>query len=347
MRKSLRMLAAFTCAALLMGCSNQTATTTTTVAAGTETKTTAEAAQDNSGGYPARQIDMIVPYSAGGDTDMVARAVADYLSKEWGQPIVVVNQSGGIATSKEVSKAEPDGHTVVVVPSGEASVHHANNTKVTVDFTKDLTAVARLTRFPIAFCVNAEAEWDNFKEFSDWVVKNPDQLTWGSSSMTGPAAITVADWCKAIGADFTKTRMVQASGASDGATKVAGGHIVTHIGAPKGFMPLVEAGKCKLIAVSPFRHTYYSDIPTAEEQGVEGLSYSNAVCLWMPSGVDQSIIDKWNEGLEKAFSDEEFLAGLEKIEAMGDYLNSEDTTAFIKDEIDNYTALAEELGLRK
>ena len=194
--------------------------------------------------------------------------------------------------------------------------------------------------------MNADAPWADFKEFSDWVVENPEELTWGSSSMTGPAAITVADWCRAIGADFSKTRMVQASGAADGATKVAGGHIVTHIGAPKGFMSLVDAGKCRLIAVSPFRHEYYPDIPTAEEQGVTGLSYSNAVCLWMPSGTDQTIIDKWNEGLEKAFQDPEFLASLESIEAMGDYLNSEDTNSFIADEISRYTELAEELGLR-
>ena len=332
-----------TCAlslSMLCGC-GETASTTTDE----ESNSSTLEAQETD--YPKRQIDLIVPYSAGGDTDLAARAVADYLSKEWDQPIVVVNQSGAVATAKEFSKASPDGYTVMAFMSGEASCHNANNVTPTVDFSQDITPIARLTRFPIAFCVKADAPWADFKEFSDWVVENPDQLTWGASSMTGPAAINVADWCNAIGADFSKTRMVQADGAADGATKVAGGHITVHIGAPKGFMSLVEAGKCRLIAVSPFKHTYYPDVPTAEEQGVSGMTYSNAVCLWMPNGVDQAIIDKWNAGIEKAFSDPEFLASLEKIQAMGDYLNAADTKEFIQSEIDNYTALADELGLRK
>ena len=329
--------------AMLGGCSNATSSETASAPAAEDVSSVKEQKTD----YPKRQIDLIVPYSAGGDTDLAARAIADYLSKEWDQPIVVINQSGAVATAKEFSRAKPDGYTVMAFMSGEASCHNANNVTPTVDFSKDVTPIARLTRFPIAFCVKADASWADFKEFSDWVVANPDQLTWGASAMTGPAAINVADWCHAIGADFNKTRMVQANGAADGATKVAGGHITVHIGAPKGFMSLVDAGKCKLIAVSPFKHTYYPDILTAEEQGVPGMTYSNAVCLWMPNGVDQAITDKWNAGIEKAFSDPAFLESMEKIQAMGDYLNAKDVKSFIQGEIDNYTVLAEELGLRK
>ena len=344
MKKILALILA--CAWLLMVLSGCAGTSSSQAPQASESASTSQnVSQDTD--YPKRQIDLIVPYSAGGDTDLAARAIADYLSKEWDQPIVVINQSGAVATAKEFSRAEPDGYTVMAFMSGEASCHNANNVTPTVDFSKDVTPIARLTRFPIAFCVKADAPWADFKEFSDWDVENPDQLTWGASSMTGPAAINVADWCNAIGADFTQTRMVQADGAADGATKVAGGHITVHIGAPKGFMSLVDAGKCRLIAMSPFQHTYYPEIPTAEEQGVPGMTYSNAVCLWMPNGVDQAIIDKWNAGIEKAFADPVFQESMAKIEAMGDYLNAEDTKAFIQEEIDNYTALAEELGLRK
>lgn len=296
--------------------------------------------------YPRRQIELVVPYSAGGGTDLVARAVAGYLSKSWGQPISVINQSGVIAATREALNARPDGYTAVVIPFGELTTTIAANTKPPFGIDK-ITFIARLSKYPVGFTVKGDAPWKNFKEFSDWVVEDPTRLTWGSGSMSSPAAFIVADWMNAIGADFKKARMVSITGAADSATKVAGGHITLQIGDILGAKALADAGKLRVLAVSPYRNDLFPDIPTAEENGVSGLTFSNGVGLLMPAGVPREIVEKWNGSLEKMYADPEFLDSLKSINAIAGYMGSGEYEEFVKEQVQRNTELAEKLGLRK
>lgn len=296
--------------------------------------------------YPEREIQIVVPYAAGGGTDLIARLVADYVSKEWGAPITVINKTGPVPTAVETLAAKPDGYTMLVLTCGDVGASVAANKEPPFDPEK-VTYIARMTKYPIAFTVNAEQPWADFKEFSDWVVKNPSDLTWGSSSLSSCTTFIVADWLDSIGADFAKTTMVPITGSADTAAKVAGGHIVVQVGDIQGARSLTEAGKLKTLCVSPYTHDEYPDIKTAEEQGVTGMSMSNGTSLLMPYGVPEEIVAKWDETLTKLFNDESFLAEVEKINALAGYMNSTDYEAFAQDEIARYQELAEKYGLCK
>lgn len=300
---------------------------------------------DKDAQYPTRQVEIYVPYAAGGVNDLVARLVADYVSKEWKQPIVVVNKTGSIATAKEVLKSEPDGYTALVMSIAELGASTASNSVPPVNI-DEITYVARLAKFPISFTVKADAPWKDFKEFSDWAVQNTDQVTWCSVGMTSPSAFQVAEWLKVIGADFNKSRMIASTGSADGATKVAGGHAVLNTGDILGAKAMIEAGKLKSMAVSPYKNDFFPDVPVAEEY-VKGLTLGNGVGLMMPKGTPDDVVKKWNDTLEKMYTDTDFQAGMKKISVMEGYMNSSDFANFVKEDVEVYVKLANEFGLKK
>ena len=295
--------------------------------------------------YPERQVEIYVPYSAGGVNDLVARQVADYLTKEWGEPVVVINKSGSTATAKEVFAMEPDGYTALIMSIAEIGASTASNDVPPFDYKNDVTYLARLAKFPISFTVKGDAPWNDFKEFSDWAVENPSEVTWCAVGMTSPSAFQVAEWMKAIGADFTQSRLIASKGSSDGATKVAGGHAVLNTGDITAAKSMIDAGKLKSLAISPFEHEYF-DVPLASDY-VSGLTLGNGVGLMMPAGVPEEIVEKWNTTLEKMQSDPDFLAGMESISVMTGYMPSDEFQAFVEEDVATYIKLADEFNLKK
>ncbi|MGI6187920.1 MAG: tripartite tricarboxylate transporter substrate binding protein, partial [Brevibacillus sp.] len=225
--------------------------------------------------YPDKQIEYVVPYSAGGGVDLVARAAADYLSKEWGQPVVVVNKPGGggtVGAQYALKQAKNDGYTALAVNVSNTSMLSAGMKQPLIT-NEDQVYAARIGKGTLAFAVKADAPWKDFAEFSQWVKQHPEQLTWTSVGPAGFSAFGVAEWMDAIGADFTKTRMIVTKGASDSLPKVAGGHAILAVHTVGEINPMLQAKKVRILAVSGSeRSPFLPDVPTAEEQGVKGLT---------------------------------------------------------------------------
>lgn len=300
--------------------------------------------------YPVRQIELVVPFSAGGGVDLAARTVADYLSKEWGQPIIVTNKTGGggiIGAQYALKEAKPDGYTVLVNNNSSTSLHEAgtSNPTLTID---DNLFVSRIATGSMAYAVKADAPWNSFEEFSDWVKANPEQLTWASVGPAGISAFAAAQWLESIGVDYNSTKMVSSEGASDSAAKVAGGHVVLGIHTVGEFAPLVDSGKIKLLAVqSPERSPLYPEVPTTEEQGFKELTVRWWTGLSFAPGTPDKIIKKWDNAIEKLQKDEEFIKQLEKVKLEPGYLNSKDFTKEVQNETDIFKKLAKETGILK
>ncbi len=301
-------------------------------------------------GYPTRQIELVVPFAAGGGVDLTARAVADYLSNEWGQPIVVTNKPGGggiIGAQYALKEARADGYTVLVNNNSSTTMYEAGNSNPTLKI-EDNVFSSRVAEGTLAFAVKADAEWDTLKELSDWVKENPEKLTWASVGPAGFSSFGVAEWLQAIGVDFKQTKMVSSEGASDSVAKVAGGHVILAVHNVGEVASLVEGGKIKILAVqSEERHPLFPDVPTAKEQGIEGLTVKWWTGLSFAKGTPTEIVQKWDEAVAKMEKDDEFIEQLEKVKVEPSYLNAEDFTEDVQNEKERYIKLAEEAGIRK
>ncbi|MED1945577.1 MULTISPECIES: tripartite tricarboxylate transporter substrate binding protein [Brevibacillus] len=300
--------------------------------------------------YPSKQVEYIVPYSAGGGVDLVARAAADYLSKEWGQPIVVVNKAGGggaVGAEYALKQAKNDGYTALAVNVSNTTMLAAGM-KTPPITNEDQVYTARIGKGTLAFAVKADAPWKDFAEFSAWVRANPEQLTWTSVGPAGFSAFGVAEWLDVIGADFAKTRMIVTKGASDSVPKVAGGHAVLAVHTVGEIMPMLQAGKVKVLAVSgDTRSPFLPDVPTAEEQGIQGLSVFWWTGVSFAKGTPESVIRKWEEAIAKMEKDPAFLQKLSEIQVEPAYAASEAFTKETQAETTYYLELATKKGIRK
>lgn len=300
--------------------------------------------------YPTRQIEYIVPYSAGGGVDLVARATADYLSKEWGQPIVVVNKAGGggaVGAEFALKQAKNDGYTALAVNVSNTTMLAAGMKNPPIQ-NEDQIYTARIGKGTLAFAVKADAPWQDFAAFSQWVKENPEELTWTSVGPAGFSAFGVAQWLDAIGADFSKTRMIVTKGASDSVPKVAGSHAVLAVHTVGEIMPMLAAGKVKILAVAgEERSPFLTDVPTAQEQGIDGLTVFWWTGVSFAKGTPDAVIQKWEEGIAKMTSDPAYLQKLGEIQVEPAYADRQQFTQDTEKETGAYTELATKKGIRK
>jgi tripartite-type tricarboxylate transporter receptor subunit TctC len=345
-KKSVLSLATslFVSATLLVGCSSgQPAATGSSEApkAGAEQKEEA---------YPTKGIEIIVPFAAGGGTDLSARAAADYLSKEWGEPITVVNKpgaSGATGTDAVLKQAKNDGYTVLVhnVSSTSALMGGKSDLTFTVD---DFVFAGQIVEDPLAFVVKSDAPWQDLKEFADWVKNNPDQLTFTSSGPTAIATFGLVEFLDNVGGDFSKARMITTKGAADSVPKIAGGHAILAIQGVSEVSTMVKSGEVKIIGVvAKERSPYFPDVPTVEEQGLKPMNAKWWSGVSFPQGTPEHIVKKWEAALEKASQDPAFLDKMKSINAQGAYLNAADFAEAVKSETATYTDIATQKGLRK
>jgi tripartite-type tricarboxylate transporter receptor subunit TctC len=301
--------------------------------------------------YPDKPIEIVVPFVAGGGTDLIARLVADHLGKKWSQPILVVNKPGGggvPGARAALKESRADGYTVLM------DIHTTSSMLIGAQKTPALTLAdrryaARIVRDPMVFAVKADAPWKSFREFSDWVKANPGELIWSSVGPAGPSRYTAFDWMTQIGVDPTKTKMVITPGAADSMTKLAGGHVVLAIHSVAEAHAMREAGKIKLLAVlSPARLPALPDVPTAEEQGViKGTRVQWWAAPAFPAATPEAIVKKWEAALAEMAKDRQVLAAAHRINMNLDYLNAADTRAFVEKEVAGYTEMATAIGIRR
>lgn len=312
--------------------------------------TTASTDEGIAGTYPSKQIEYVVPFSPGGGVDLVARAVSEYVSKEWNQPVVVVNKPGGggaIGAEYVLKQSKKDGYTVLADNVSSTSMMEGGMAKPPVKIA-DRVLMSRVILDPVAFAVKADAPWKDFQEFSEWVKENPDQLTWTSVGPSGTSAFAVADWLNAIGVDYSKTRMIATKGASDSIPQVAGGHAVLAAHTVAEMYPMAQAGKIRILGVvAPKRSSFLPDVPTLEEQGIKGVSVKWWTGVTVPAGTPQYVVEKWEQTLEKMVNDPAFVEKAKGLHMEVSYQNSQDFTEFVKGEAGYYTKLATERGMRK
>jgi tripartite-type tricarboxylate transporter receptor subunit TctC len=255
--------------------------------------------------YPSRPIQLVCPWAAGGGTDRIARMVATLLEKELGQPVTVVNRTGGSGAVGHTAggTATPDGYTLTIVTVEIAMMHWMGLTQVTY---KDFTPVALLNIDPAGVQVAASSEFRTLKQLLDYAKANPGKLKASGTGKGGIWDLARAGMLKAVGTPIEAIPWVPSTGAATGLQElVAGGVQVVTASLVEG-RPLIEAGKVRPLAhMADKRDPAFPDVPTLKEQGINWtMGAWRGIAL--PKGTSPEIVAVVEGALDKVVRSKEF-----------------------------------------
>jgi len=242
--------------------------------------------------YPSRPISIVVPFPAGGATDVVTRVLAKGLSDRLGQSVVVDNRPGanGAIGSASVARARPDGHTLVM---GGVNTHAMNDNLLKprpYDSAKDFAPITLTAIIPIAFAVNPKLPVATLQELVTLARSKPRKLSYGSSGTGGPHHLAMELFKLAAGVDIVH---VPYKGGAPQLNDLIGGHIlIGSIGLPPA-LPHIEAGKLRALAVTDAKRSMLLPmLQTVAESGWPGFEVSYWLGLMAPAGTPRDIIDR-------------------------------------------------------
>ncbi|GKS97570.1 tripartite tricarboxylate transporter substrate binding protein [Acidovorax sp. SUPP2825] len=292
--------------------------------------------------WPSKPIRIVVPYTAGGFTDQMARLLQVGLQQRLGQPVIVDNKPGAnsIIGVDAVAKAAPDGYTFGVFIAAYA----ANTTlypKLPYDPKKDLVGVSLMGVSPLVAAVAMNAPFKTTAELVAYARSNPGKLSFASSG-NGSAAHLTSELMRLI----TKTEMVHIpyKGASPALADLMGGQVPLFLDPPPNLIQPARAGKIRLIGVaSEKRLPALPDVPTFAEQGYPGLVGSTWAAMLAPSGVPREIVQRMSEEVARIIRSPEVTQRLEQ--TMGTFAEGstpQECDAFIASETVKWAKVIQE-----
>ena len=294
--------------------------------------------------YPTRPIRSIVPFPAGGSTDIGARLIGDYLSRVFGQQVVVENKSGangniGIDTAV---KSPPDGYTILVGTDAVAGNPHVFG--LSIDPTKDLVPIVQLSRQPIVLAAHPSLGISTLAELVALAKEQPRQR-YATGSGVGSQQHMVVQWFAQIAG--VTMEQVPYRGGGQAINDLIGGHIKLGSLGSTPLIPHYHAGTIKLLAQSTkARSPALPEIPTFEEAGIKGLVLDQWLGVFAPAGTPGAITTRLNAEINKALNDPAVRKGLADSaqEPVGG--SAEQFTQFVHDEYAKFARLVKELNIK-
>ena len=261
-------------------------------------------------GWPSRPVKLVVPFPAGGPTDVLSRVVAERLSSHVKQPVVVENKpgAGGSIGADLVAKSAPDGHTVLFAATSFA-VNPAM-TRLPFDPRKSFAPVALVATSSLAVLVNPSVPAGSMREFVALAKASPGKLHYGSPGSGGVQHLAMELIKLETGIDVVHVPYKGLGGAT---ADVIGGHVQAMVAALQSVAPHVQSGKLRMLAVlSAERAAAFPGVPTLREQGVADLEVETWYAALAPAGTPAAVIGKLNAGINAALMDSSVRASLEK-----------------------------------
>ena len=263
--------------------------------------------------YPDHKIRMIVPFAAGGPTDVIGRLVAEYLSDTFGQQIYVEDLpgAGGNLGVEMAKRTAPDGYTILVVSTGFI-INPSMYTTIGYDPLKDFAPISLVAASPNAVMVHPSVPAKNLKELIDLIKSNPSKYSYAQPS-TGSTPHLVAELMKeTYGLDLT---MVPFNGAPLAVNSTMGGHTPIAFTALPPAVGAIKDGSVRGIAVlAKVRIAALPDLPTNGEEGMPGLESDTLTGIVAPAGTPPAIVEKWHQAIVKMAADP---AVKQKLDALG------------------------------
>ena len=259
------------------------------------------AAQAGKAAWPTKPVRLVVPFNAGGATDIIARTVGEALARRIGQPVVVDNRGGaaGILGTDAVAKAPADGHTLLVSLSTSMLINQFLYTRLPYNPQKDFALVSQIAAAPVTLVVHPSVPASNMKELLAYVKANKGKLSYGSWGTGSYAHLAGAYMSKTMDADMTHSPY---KGEAPMIQDLIGGQLQLCFSSALNTKPFIEAGRLKAIGVTGRqRMEILPQVPTIFEQGVQDDAYSifGWVAMGAPAGLPKEIVDQLHAHLRE------------------------------------------------
>lgn len=295
--------------------------------------------------YPDKPVRVVVGFSAGGTTDVIARIMAKELTQELGQSFVIENKPGGgsnIATDY-VARATPDGYTVLFVAVTSA-INQTLYKNVNFDLTKDFTPVALGAKVPNVLVINPQVPVKSVQELVDYAKKNPGKLAFASSGSGTSIHMAGELFKQRAGIDVLH---VPYKGSAPAITDLIGGQVQFMFDNMPSSWPHVQSGKLRALAVTTTdRSKSAPDLPTMQESGFEKFDVSSWFGMIAPAGTPPEVIEKLNAAMNKALDKPEVIKAYESLGAVGQKTTPAEFGAFIKSEVEGWAPVVKTSGAK-
>jgi tripartite-type tricarboxylate transporter receptor subunit TctC len=306
--------------------------------------------------YPTKPVKIISPFPAGGTSDIMARLIAEALSKELGQQFIVdnVGGAGGTIGTLRGAKSTADGYTLMQTGVGQNAVAHGLNPALGYDSMKDFVHLAQVHSGPNVLVVHADAPYKTFKELVEYIRKNPGKLNYGyTHAASGHMAMELlkqeASKCPPGAKNCNGFFVVGIPyrGGGPMMQDLLGGQIPMMFINQDVALPHVKSGKLRPLAVSSLqRNPLYPDVPTVAESGFPGFQALSWSGLSAIKGTPQPVVDKLDAALKKIMASPEIKQRLEATGFVVPQPGAKPYTDFVKSEIDLWAKVIKTAGIK-
>jgi len=295
--------------------------------------------------YPTKPVRVLVPFPAGGTSDIMGRLIAEELGKQLHQPFIVDNKggAGGVIGTAEAARAAPDGYTLLLSGIGSNAIAHGFTPRPSYDSVRDFTQISQLAAGPNVLVVHTSFPAKTFKEFIAYAKANPGKVSFGQVNASSGHLTT--EYLKQVaGLDMVG---IPYRGGAPALNDVLANQIPLMFTNQDAVLPYVKAGKLRALAVtSAERNPLYLDVPTVAESGYPGFAAVSWVGLSAPKGTPKAIIDKLETAMVTAFNQAAVRARLEANGFVVVASRSPEYTEFVKKEIERWTRVIQTAGIK-
>ena len=298
--------------------------------------------------YPARAITLVVPFVAGGSTEISARIVAQHLETRLGKPVVVENRPGAgtVIGSNYVAKAAPDGYTLLQATSTPMAINVTVHKALPYDPATDLIPLAMVAQSPFILIVNPELPVKSVKDLIAYGKANPGKLSYGSGGPGAPHHLYSELFASMTG---IKMSHVPYKGSLPALNDVVGGHIQLMFCDVPPSAGMIQSGKVRALGVSPkARLAAFPDIPTVAEAGVPGYEAVAWFMVAAPAKTPAPIVDRLHRELKAVLAMPEVKAQITKLSLVPMETPSiAEMQSFVKSEIARWGKVVEAAGIAR
>jgi tripartite-type tricarboxylate transporter receptor subunit TctC len=297
--------------------------------------------------YPERPVSMVVTFAAGGSSDVLARAVADAMSRGLGQQIAVDNRpgAGGQIGAEAVAHATPDGYTVLFGTNGTLGIGPALYRHQRYDPLHDLTPVGLLHKLPLLLIVNPSIPAKNLQELIAYAHGNPEKLSFASAGVGSVSHLAGELFKEEAKIDILH---VPYKGGGAAVTDLISGRVSMMLETIPNALPLARNGQMRAIAVTTReRSSSAPDIPTLAESGLPDFEVSAWTGLFVPARTPRAIVDRLNAETRKIMGEKHYV---DLIQSMGTNVASsspEEFGAFVRDDIARWNKVIDHAGVQR
>jgi tripartite-type tricarboxylate transporter receptor subunit TctC len=296
--------------------------------------------------FPSRPVTIVVPTTAGGGTDIIARLIGDQLSKQLNQAFVIENRPGAglVVGTVAAAKAQPDGYTLLAGLNGSMAVNPSLFASLAYDPVRDFTPVAMLADYPFLVVVNNDLPAKSINELIALAKSKPGQINYASAG-NGTGQHLSAELFKMM----TDTDMahVPYRGAQPAYMDVISGRVPVFFDNMSGAMNLAKTGKVRALAItSKTRSSLMPEVPTVHESGVPGFEYHTWFGLWAPKNTPRPVVERLHAEVRKALADPAVVAKVAATAGVPSQMPLADIEPFVKAEIAKWAEVVKRAGIK-